>query len=69
MKYIKCEMLKIWMSELGGVAIVLLDCIIEAWKAAGSQWMAWSSRSISFTLVQDYTCYLLLSSYKVERRI
>ena len=33
-----------------GVAVVLLDRAIDAWKAAGSQWKAWSFRLISVTL-------------------
>ena len=30
-----------------GVAIVLMDWAIDAWKAAGKQWKAWSSRAVS----------------------
>ena len=30
-----------------GVAIVLTDWEIDAWKAAGRQWKAWSSRAVS----------------------
>ena len=33
-----------------GVAIVLTDWAIDAWKAAGRQWKAWSSRAVSACL-------------------
>ena len=33
-----------------GVAIVLTDWAIDAWKAAGRPWKAWSSRAVSACL-------------------
>ena len=33
-----------------GVAIVLTDWATDAWKAAGRQWKAWSSRAVSACL-------------------
>ena len=33
-----------------GVAIVRTDWAIDAWKAAGRQWKAWSSRAVSACL-------------------
>ena len=33
-----------------GVAIVLTDWAMDAWKAAGRQWKAWSSRAVSACL-------------------
>ena len=34
-----------------GVAIVLTDWAIDAWKAAGRQWKAWSPRAVSMSTV------------------
>ena len=34
-----------------GVAIVLTDWAIDAWKATGRQWKAWSSRAVSMSTV------------------
>ena len=33
-----------------GVAIVLLDWAVQAWKEGGSQWKSWSSRLVTACL-------------------
>jgi len=39
-----------------GVAVVLFDWAIEAWKAGGCQWKAWSSRLVTAGLKIGKKC-------------
>ena len=57
-----------------GVAIVLLDWAIKVWKSAGSQWKAWSSRTISACLklgrekLHIVSCYAPTQSARREEK-
>lgn len=50
-----------------GVAIVLIDWAVNAWKTAGSQWKSWSSRTISACLKVGNERLHVISCYAPTR--
>ena len=57
-----------------GVALVLLGSSIDAWKAGGQQWKAWSSRLVTACLkignksLHVASCYALTRSVRREEK-
>ena len=50
-----------------GVAIVLLDWAVEAWKSGGRQWKAWSPRIITASLEVEKKKLHIVSCYVPTR--